>query len=164
MYNGGFENVLTILKRVSVFSCACTMVGVPLLAFGTSNPRMNGVQKWAVAFVVVVFAFGTTAALQVICKPYVVRLYLSHAGEKLNVETLNIVGKLKTTTMDFAHVTPSTKPWATFQSTINPTQRYFVEEGKDSYMDDKFYTDLWNKLGGNPQNAKPTSSNKDDFF
>ncbi|KAH9257618.1 hypothetical protein BASA81_004067 [Batrachochytrium salamandrivorans] len=57
VYSGGFENVLTILKRVS----------------------------WTVAFVVVVFAFGTTAALNVICKPYVVRMYLNGANE-LSVE------------------------------------------------------------------------------
>lgn len=161
VYSGGFENVLTILKRVSVFSCACTLVGVPLLALGSSNPRMNGVQKWTVAFVVVVFAFGTTAALNVICKPYVVRMYLNGASE-LSVETLNLVGKLKTTRLDLNHVAPSSKPWATIQSTENPRQRYFLEEARDGYQDQQFYDTLWAKL---PQ-SQPTKrgSSKDDLF
>lgn len=141
---------MRILKRVSVFSCACTVIGVPLLAWTSNNPRMQGVQKWAVAFVVVAFGVTTTVALHVIAKPYVAKLTLDATGELLTIETMNMFGKTKTTRLEFSKVVASEKPWATFSSSADPKLTFFVEEVPESYDDPTFRDRLFAKIGRNP--------------
>ena len=74
IYEGTFSKAMQILKRVSVFSCGCTTIGVPLLAL-VGNDALPVVQKVAVSGTVVSFAFLTTAALHYFAKPYVVNMY-----------------------------------------------------------------------------------------
>ena len=147
VYRGGFDNMLRILKRVSVFSCACTLVGVPLLAYSSNNPRMKGVQKWAVAFVVVAFGVTTTAALHIVAKPYVCKLMIDATGDLLTIETMNMLGRTKTTKLDFNKVTRVDKPWATFGSSVDPSVAFFVEESPDAYSDLQFRAKLFSKIG-----------------
>ena len=158
VYTGGYEKILTILKRVSVFSCICTLVGVPLLAVSSENPRMKGIHKWAVAFVVSVFGLGTTAALFVVTKPYVVRMFHHPQTNLLSMETLNAFGKIKTSHLHFDNVVSSTKPWASFESKTNPSQRYFVESTRDSYLDEEFYRLMVSRANLIPEQAKKSSS------
>jgi len=149
VYHGGFDNILRILKRVSIFSCTCTLVGVPLLAVSSNNPRIKGVQKWVVAFVVVAFGITTTVALHIVAKPYVAKLMLDGSGELMTIETMNMFGRTKTTKMEFSKVVPSDKPWATFGSALNPRLSFFVEEAPDAYRDQQFRERLFAKLGKN---------------
>lgn len=149
VYLGGFDKVLKILKRVSMFSCACTVVGVPLLALTSNNPRMKGVQKWAVAFVVVSFGVATTVALHVMAKPYVCKLLVDSTGELLKVETMTMFGRTKTTNLEFSKVVRAERPWATFSSKNDPKTSFFVEEAPDAYRDQAFRKKLFAKIGLN---------------
>jgi len=79
IYEGPFGGVLRRLKRVSVFSCASTMVSVPLLSV-YGNEDMEAAQRVAVGFTVCSFAVLTTAALNFVSKPYIWRMYRLSLG------------------------------------------------------------------------------------
>jgi len=155
VYRGGFDKVLSILKRVSLFSCVCTVIGVPLLAVTSNNPRIKGVQKWAVAFVVVAFGVTTSVALHVVAKPYVAKVMIDPTGELLAIQTMNLLGRPKVTHVEFSKVVRAEKPWATFGSSADPKAVFFVEEAPDSYEDQQFKERLFVKLG----RPSPTSRN-----
>lgn len=117
IYEGPFGGVLRRLKRVSVFSCASTLVSVPLLSV-YGNEDMERTQRVAVGFTVCSFAILTTAALNFISKPYIWRMYRLPLAKQsvsaaaaaaapahsrsvysapLVVESLNLFGRIKTT-------------------------------------------------------------------
>jgi len=141
LYSGGFDKTLRILKRVSVFSCTCTLFGVPLLAITSSNPRMSAVQRASLAFVVVVFGVGTTVALHVIVKPYVMRIVAR--GPALTVETMDAFGRLKAAPLDLAHIHKAQRAWASFES---GGRAYFVEETPACYATEEFRRGLWTAI------------------
>jgi hypothetical protein len=61
-YEAPFATILGMLKKVSIGSCAVTLVSVPLLTmFG--NPDMDVVHRVAVGCVAAAAAIGTTGAL-----------------------------------------------------------------------------------------------------
>jgi len=108
---------------------------------------MNGVHKWAVAFVVVLFGVGTTAALQVVAKPYVCRMLLDSSGELMRLETMSFLGRSKFHRVELKDISATDKPWATFTSIKDPKTLFFVEESPDSYVDQKFRQRLFEKIG-----------------
>ncbi len=140
VYSGGFDRALRILKRVSVFSCACTVFGVPLLAVTSTNPRMSPVQRGALAFVVVSFGVGTTLALHVVVKPYVVRLLRHPLDGTFTAEKMNAFGGLKTTQLNLSRISKPRRAWASFEC---DGESYFMEESPGCYSNEEFRKTLW---------------------
>jgi len=96
VYEGPFGPTLKILKRVSVFSCGCTLVGVPLLtAFG--NPDMSLKQRASIGAVVCFFAVTTTAALTYVSKPYIWRIYREAGSKAMEIQSFNLYGGMMRT-------------------------------------------------------------------
>ena len=155
-YTGGFETQLKYLKRVSAFSCACTVVGVPLLAHASENPRMSGVQKFALAFVVVTFGVTTTAALHVVARPYVTRLRYEPVSRVMSIDRLNALGNTTTTSVALPDVRAASRPWATFEVAGDPARHFFVEADADAYDDQDFRKALWAQIGAGGSEPKPT--------
>jgi hypothetical protein len=110
---------------------------------------MKPVHRFAVTFVVVAFGVGTTIALFVVTKPYVVKMYLHPASKQYSMETLDAFGRMKTTFMDVEHLVPSSRPWATFENQTRPNERFFIEETPDSYNDQDFYQGMVKRLSLN---------------
>ena len=142
LYTGGFDRALRILKRVSVFSCVCTVFGVPLLAISSSNPRMTSVQKFSVAFVVVLFGVGTTLALHTVVKPYVTRI-VQTPDKTLRVETMTVFGNPKSALLDLTKISPAKQAWATFELLGRP---FFIEEAPGCYANQEFKDTLWSTI------------------
>jgi len=115
LYSGGFDKALRILKRVSIFSCVCTVFGVPLLAITSTNPRTTPVQRGLVAFVVVIFGVGTSVALHIVVKPYVTRIFMN-SDKSMSIETMNIFGGLKVAPFEMSKIRPAQQAWASFES------------------------------------------------
>ncbi|GBG29528.1 Hypothetical Protein FCC1311_057492 [Hondaea fermentalgiana] len=151
VYEGPFGPMVKMLKRVSIFSCGCTLVGVPLLAtFG--NPEMSSVQRASIAFTVCAFAVGTTVALTYVSKPYIWRLYevqaAANAKKSLEIESFSILGKLKTTRL--AAGIEEVKP-ATDRVFVNVALKdgstFYVHEEPDCYATDDFYVQFLKAAG-----------------
>jgi len=147
VYRGGFETPLKYLKRVSLFSCACTVVGVPLLAYASQNPRMKPWHKFALAFVCVTVGVTTTAALHVVARPYVARLRYDPAARVMVVDHLNVWGGTRTSTVAMRDVRASSRPWATFQVAGDASRSFFVEADAAAYEDQDFREELWAAIG-----------------
>jgi hypothetical protein len=143
LYVGGFEIPLRYLKRVSIFSCISTVLGVPLLAITSENPRMTAIQKGAVAFTVVLFGITTTVALHIVVKPYVTRMMLKNSSTNVaEITTLNLLGKPITKEINLDQIRVSSKPWATFETITEPIQTFFVEMDSESWKDDEYKNKL----------------------
>jgi hypothetical protein len=96
VYHGPFGSMLGTLKRVSVFSCVCTLVSVPILAF-VGTPELTIVQRSIVAGTVSAFAILTTYSLHTVLKPYVLDIYLlpSSSNENHEQKQQNLEGNFK---------------------------------------------------------------------
>ena len=145
VYEGPFGDMLRLLKRVSIFSCACTVVGVPLLAaFG--NPKMSEVQRTAVGGTVCIFAIGTTATLHFVCKPYVLRILLREGTSAMEVHTLSIVGRTKETLVDMKEIALSgDRIFSTFQNKAG--MPFYIHEERAMFGDNEFYSQIMKTLG-----------------
>eukprot|EP00924_Labyrinthula_sp_SR-Ha-C_P010119 snap_masked-scaffold_40-processed-gene-2.6-mRNA-1 protein AED:1.00 eAED:1.00 QI:0/-1/0/0/-1/1/1/0/196 len=147
IYEGSFSQMLQILKKVSVFSCGCTLVSVPLLtAFGNEN--MHEMQRLAVGATVVIFALGTTGTLHYICKPYVSKIVCKTGSLKdpLRFETINFFGRkvekelLFNISKNEANVRVSgDRLFSTFSIDGN---FYYVHEERENWYDEKLFTEL----------------------
>mmetsp|Transcript_1703 Transcript_1703/g.2420 ORF Transcript_1703/g.2420 Transcript_1703/m.2420 type:complete len:203 (+) Transcript_1703:234-842(+) len=141
IYKGPFGGMLSRLKKVSIFSCCCTIIGVPLLsAFG--NEKMSGIQRAAVGFTVVAFAIGTTATLHFVCKPYVTKLYLIQGTKSVELHTLNLIGRPKITRVEsLAEVSPAgDRIFSSFQN--REGMPFYVHEEADMWADTEFHKEL----------------------
>mmetsp|Transcript_13355 Transcript_13355/g.15211 ORF Transcript_13355/g.15211 Transcript_13355/m.15211 type:complete len:210 (-) Transcript_13355:190-819(-) len=141
IYNGPFGSMLSILKKVSVFSCGCTIIGVPLLsAFG--NEKMSPIQRGAVGFTVCAFALGTTATLHFVCKPYITKLFLIQGSKEIEVHTLTLFGRDKITRLEgLAEISPAgDRVFSCFQNRAGTP--FYVHEEEDMWGDTEFYTKL----------------------
>mmetsp|Transcript_9054 Transcript_9054/g.23042 ORF Transcript_9054/g.23042 Transcript_9054/m.23042 type:complete len:179 (+) Transcript_9054:78-614(+) len=150
VYEGPFGPTLRMLKRVSVFSCGCTLLGVPLLSvFG--NEEMEVVQRAAVGFTVCSFAIGTTAALTWVSRPYIWRMYRLQAhgtnelaklprNTPLQLESFNLLGRVKVT--DLPNGLEDVEPcrervFVNFG--IKGRQAMYMHEEADCYADQDLY-------------------------
>mmetsp|Transcript_9507 Transcript_9507/g.15133 ORF Transcript_9507/g.15133 Transcript_9507/m.15133 type:complete len:161 (+) Transcript_9507:109-591(+) len=146
MYEGPFGRMVQMLKRVSVFSCGCTCVGVPLLsAFG--NDDMSFTQRVSVGFTVCCFAIGTTGALTMVSKPYVWRMYqLANKNKSLQIETCNLFGRIRVTTLENGLKDVIPCPEGIFVNMGTATgNNFYIHEERDCFADQVFYNDLLNR-------------------
>ena len=129
---------MKLLKRVSVFSCVCTTIGVPLLAiFGAEG--ISEAQRVAVTSTVVGFAFLTTGTLHYFAYPYVTNMYydpntIYTKDNELNgdaiveFETMNIIGSTLTFNAPLKDIKPSEgRVWANFEYNDRP---FYVHDEK----------------------------------
>ena len=160
VYAGGFDTMLKYLKRVSIFSCACTVVGVPALAVASENERMGPWQRAALSFVVVSFGITTTAVLHVVAKPYVTSIRFNPATSEMTVAQLNMWGKPVTARVALSDVRPADRAWATFQTATEPRRSFFVETDAESYRDAEFRALLLGKVskGSAPKSSSSSTS------
>ena len=131
-YEGSFSRPIKLLKRVSVFTCGCTLLTMPAMVFA-GNETMELAQRLAVTGTVSTFALGTTAALHLFTRSYVHRI-VERANGALDIETLNLLALPKITTVkggidDVAG--PKDSAMNTFR--IKSTGEQFFAHGDDSY-------------------------------
>ena len=145
--------MLKLLKRVSIFSCACTVVGVPLIA-AVGNPKMSAVQRSAVSGTVCIFAIATTATLHFVCKPYVLRILLREGTKDMEIQTLNVLGRTKETLVELSEVSLSgDRIFSTFQNKAG--MPFYIHEERDMFGDDQFYSQIMAALGLKEQPLEP---------
>ncbi len=146
VYEGPFGSTLRILKRVSVFSCGCTLVSVPLLAmYGKED--MSLTQRVTVAATVCAFAIGTTATLRYVSKPYIWRIYELQTKDKpLHMKHFNLIGQTKTTVLKHGvnDIVPSLDRIFVNMG-VKEHGSFYVHEEPDCFADDEFYTQVMNR-------------------
>ena len=131
-YEGSFSRPIKLLKRVSVFTCGCTLLTIPALVFG-GNEGMELAQRIAVSGTVSTFALGTTAALHLFTRSYVHRMVTRPSGA-LDIETLTFFALPKTTTVEGGIEdvgAPKDSAMNTFR--IKSTGAQFFAHGDDSH-------------------------------
>lgn len=154
VYEGPFGPMVKMLKRVSIFSCGCTLVGVPLLAtFG--NQEMSPIQRASIGFTVCAFAVGTTAALTFVSKPYIWRMYqvqaAANAKKSLEIESFSIFGKMQTTRLanGLQDIAPA-KERVFVNVALQDGRTFYVHEEPDCYATDDFYVEFLKAAGITP--------------
>ena len=131
-YEGSFSGPLKRLKMVSVASCSCALVSMPMLLLA-GNEGMEFAQRAVVSGTVLSFALGTTAALHFFTRGYVHRI-ISDPDGTLQIETLNLFARVKTATVengieDLGAATDSAM--ASFK--VKSSGAHFFAHGDDSH-------------------------------
>lgn len=115
VYNGPLAVTVSRLKKLSLFSCACTIAASPVIIYMSSASSFGA--KASIALTLCGFGFFTTGLMHWFTSPYVHWLtYNSNTG-LAEVETLSLFAKHQRRTFSESEVQyPNTlRPQATFQ-------------------------------------------------
>eukprot|EP00949_MAST-11_sp_MAST-11-sp1_P001262 g1262.t1 len=121
-YEGTMADLLKRIKLISVFSCGSTLISMPLLGiYGDESIPLSG--RLAIAFTVMSFGVGTTAAVHWLGKSYVSRMW-KNSCDTYTVETYNILARRKVEHFSSADVIEAdSRPFASFK--VRNTERNF---------------------------------------
>ncbi|KAG9415434.1 transmembrane protein 70 [Aphanomyces cochlioides] len=104
IYEAPLAKPVRMMKAVSITSCTLTSIGMPITCvYGATTSSV--VAQWAMCGTVMIFGMGTTAAFHVLFKPYVLRMWIDRASEKITVETLNLLAAKTTTEFNLSDAT-----------------------------------------------------------
>ena len=147
IYEGPFGDVLKKIKLVSVFSCGCTLLGMPVVAV-LGNQDIDLLWRCAIAFTVSSFAVGTTAALWWVTAPYITAIRLrrdppaspgAKAVASMDVEQYSLFARKKTVNVRFGDIRPpGVRPFASFQAL---GKHYYIHVGSKGEPAAKFFQD-----------------------
>ena len=160
VYEGPFGDVLKKIKIVSVFSCGCTMLGMPVLA-AVGNPDVDLMWRCAIAFTVSSFAVGTTAVLWWVTQPYITSIRLRRddpaaPGKKarvsMDVEQYSLFARKKIANVKFGDIrAPGVRPFASFQAL---GKHYYIHVGSKGeapghfFKDERVFRRIQKQVGG----------------
>ncbi|DBB04170.1 hypothetical protein WJX77_004853 [Trebouxia sp. C0004] len=115
VYSGPLALTVSRLKKLSLFSCACTFLASPIIIYMSSASSFGA--KASIAFTLCGFGLFTTGLMHWFTSPYVHRLIHNSKTGLTEVETLSILAKYKRRTFSHSEIEypNSFRPQSTFQ-------------------------------------------------
>jgi hypothetical protein len=104
VYQGKRSGMLRFLKTCSFVNCTASLVSVPLIV--TADIAMPFTARVSMATTVALFGLSTTGFLAWVSKPYLLKMVLRPAQQELVLETVNIMGRVRTTVIPLQPLPP----------------------------------------------------------